>query len=200
MFTGTIMGHWTPVTWLTLGLDYVLWDVKPARLSPRQHPAARRQRRPLSSSSPERLLGAALPAAGAWARRLGALTAAALWALRPLRAESVAWITERRDVLSAFFYLLAALTYLTAVQGGGPRRRRWYLASIALFALGLLSESMLVSLPFVLLVLDVYPLRRLAGQGCRSATARALIVEKLPASARDGGRSLDRAAMSTTCG
>jgi tetratricopeptide (TPR) repeat protein len=114
------------------------------------------------------------------AQRLGALTAAALWALHPLRAESVAWITERRDVLSAFFYLLAALTYLTAVGDGGARRRRWYFASIALFALGLLSKSMLVSLPFVLLVLDVYPLRRLAGQGWRSATARGLIVEKLP--------------------
>src|SRR4029077_7092820 len=92
----------------------------------------------------------------------------------------VAWITERRDVLSAFFYLLAVLTYLQDVAPGSARRRRWYLGSIALFALGLLSKSMLVSLPFVLLVLDVYPLRRLAGQGWRSATPRALIVEKRP--------------------
>src|SRR4030095_3427878 len=84
------------------------------------------------------------------------------------------------DVLSAFFYLLAVLTYLKAVEPDGMRGRRWYLGSIALFALGRLSRSMLVSLPFVRLVLDVYPLRRLAGQGWRSATARALIVEKLP--------------------
>ncbi len=179
MFTGTIMGHWTPVTWLTLGLDYVLWGMNPLgyHLGNILLHAANAA---LFFVIARRLLGAALPTAGASARRLGALAAAALWALHPLRAESVAWITERRDVLSAFFYLLAALTYLTAVEDGRPRRRRWYLASIALFALGLLSKSMLVSLPFVLLVLDVYPLRRLAGQGWRSATARALIVEKLP--------------------
>ena len=178
MVTGTIMGHWTPVTWLTLGLDYVLWGMNPLgyHLGNILLHAANAA---IFFVIARRLLGAALPAAGASARRLGAVTAAALFALHPLRAESVAWITERRDVLSAFFYLLAVLAYLTAVGEGG-RRRRWYLTSIALFALGLLSKSMLVSLPFVLLVLDVYPLRRLAGRGWRSATARALVVEKLP--------------------
>ena len=90
-------------------------------------------------------------------------------------------------------YLLAALTYLTAVQGGGPRRRRWYLASIALFALGLLSKSMLVSLPFVLLVLDVYPLRRLAGQGCRVGDGpRADRGEAALRRPRDGRHRLDQ--------
>ena len=179
MFTGSIMGHWTPVTWLTLGLDYVLWGMNPfgyhlGNLLLHAGNAA------VFFVIARRLLDAALPTAGDSARRLGAATAAALFALHPLRAESVAWITERRDVLSALFYLLAVLTYLKAVAPGSARRRRWYVGSIALFTLGLLSKSMLVSLPFVLLVLDVYPLRRLAGQGWRSATARTLVVEKLP--------------------
>jgi len=191
MFTGVIMGHWTPVTWLTLGLDYVLWGMNPlgyhlGNILLHAGNAA------IFFVIARRLLAAALPAAGAGAVRLGAVTAAALFALHPLRAESVAWITERRDVLSACFYLLAVLAYLRAVGAPGAagaaesigaargRDRRWYLASIGLFALGLLSKSMLVSLPFVLLILDVYPLRRLAGAGWWSARSRALIVEKLP--------------------
>src|SRR5262245_33196731 len=185
MFTGVIMGHWTPVTWLTLGLDYVLWGMNPlgyhlGNILLHAGNAA------IVFVIARRLLGVALPAAEAHALRIGALAAAALFALHPLRAESVAWITERRDVLSACFYLLAILTYLRSVGGPGSaagtngRDRRWYLFSIGLFTLGLLSKSMLVSLPFVLLILDVYPLRRLAGAGWWSPRARALLVEKLP--------------------
>src|SRR5262245_29016205 len=185
MFTGVIMGHWTPVTWLTLGLDYVLWGMNPlgyhlGNILLHAGNAA------IFFLIARRLLTAARPAADGVALRLGALAAAALFALHPLRAESVAWITERRDVLSACFYLLAVLTYLRAVSAPGSatarqaRDLRWYLASIGLFTLGLLSKSMLVSLPFVLLILDVYPLRRLAGAGWWSARARALMVEKLP--------------------
>ena len=114
-------GHWTPVTWLTLGLDYVLWGMNPLgyHLGNILLHAANAAlffviaRRLLAAARPHgRRLGAA---------RLGALAAAALFALHPLRAESVAWITERRDVLSAFFYLLAALTYL---PGGAEDGRR----------------------------------------------------------------------------
>ena len=185
MFTGVIMGHWTPVTWLTLGLDYVLWGLNPLGYH-LGNVLLHAGNAVIFFVIARRVLAAALPTVDTGALRLGALTAAALFALHPLRAESVAWITERRDVLSACFYLLAILTYLRAVSApgataaGGGRDLRWYLASIGLFSLGLLSKAMLVSLPFVLLILDVYPLRRLAGAGWRSARARTLLLEKLP--------------------
>ena len=179
MLTGVIMGHWTPVTWLTHGLDYALWGMNPAgyHLANLLLHAANAA---LVYGLGRRLLGAARPDASATALRLGALAAALLWALHPLRAESVAWITERRDVLAACLGLLAVLAWLRAAATSGPTRRGWYLASLALFAVGLLSKSMLVSLPLVLLVLDVYPLRRLDLRAWRSPEARALLLEKVP--------------------
>ncbi|MBI4609156.1 MAG: tetratricopeptide repeat protein, partial [Candidatus Rokubacteria bacterium] len=95
--------------------------------------------------------------------RLGAAAAALFFALHPLRVESVAWVTERRDVLSGLFFLLALLTYLRAVEAQATRRR-WLAGSIALYALALLAKSSVMTLPFVLVLLDFYPLRRLAGR------------------------------------
>ncbi len=178
MLTGVIMGHWTPVTWLSHGVDYAVWGMNPlgyhlGNLLLHAGNAA------LVWALASRLLAAARPAAAPLARRLGAGAAALLFALHPLRVESVAWITERRDVLSALFALLAALAYLRFVAATGDRRR-WYLASLGLFALGLLSKSMLVSLPLILLVLDVYPLRRLDPRAWRAPAARAVVLEKAP--------------------
>jgi tetratricopeptide (TPR) repeat protein len=179
MLTGVVMGHWTPLTWLTHGLDYVLWGMNPAgyHLGNVLLHAANAA---LVAVVARRVLQAACPTAEATALRLGAGAAALLFALHPLRVESVAWITERRDVLAALFYLLTVLTWLRATAASGGARRRWYLASLALFALGLLSKSMLVSLPLVLLVLDVYPLRRLDPRDWRAAVTRRVVLEKLP--------------------
>ncbi len=84
--------------------------------------------------------------------------AAAVFALHPLRAESVAWVSERKDVLSGLFFLLTLAAYV------GYARRPFsllrYLAVVVLFALGLMAKPMLVTLPFVLLLLDYWPLRR----------------------------------------
>jgi tetratricopeptide (TPR) repeat protein len=121
-----------------------------------------------------------MPGAGPTPWRLGAAAAALLFALHPLRVESVAWITERRDVLAGLFYLLTVLAWLRACEADGRSRRRWYLTSLALFALGLLSKAMLVSVPLVLLVLDVYPLRRLDPRAWRSAATRRVLLEKAP--------------------
>jgi Tfp pilus assembly protein PilF len=177
MLSGVIMGHWTPVTWLTHGLDYVLWGMNPAGYHLGNlllHGA----NAGLVYLLGRRLLAAALPAVGAARVRAGALVAALLWALHPLRVESVAWITERRDVLAACLGLLAVLAWLRATSIEGRPGRGWYAASLALFVIGLLSKSMLVSLPLVLLVLDVYPLRRLhLGDG---RTVRARLLEKAP--------------------
>src|SRR5205823_11547543 len=86
----------------------------------------------------------------------------------------------RRDVLSGLLYLSAILVYLLACEGGA-RSRGWYWLSVAVFVGALLSKSMVVNLPVVLVILDVYPLRRLGGSiGWRSEPARRVYVEKIP--------------------
>jgi protein O-mannosyl-transferase len=82
---------------------------------------------------------------------------AALFAWHPLRVESVAWIAERKDVLSAFFGLLALWAYIVYVQ---QRGMKWYWLSLGTFVLGLLAKPMLVTLPVIMLLLDVWPLQR----------------------------------------
>jgi len=83
---------------------------------------------------------------------------AAAFALHPLHVESVAWIAERKDVLSTFFWMLTMAAYLRYVQRPGPVR---YLSALLFFAMGLMAKPMLVTLPFVLLLLDYWPLGRL---------------------------------------
>jgi Flp pilus assembly protein TadD len=105
---------------------------------------------------------------------------AALFGLHPLHVESVAWIAERKDVLSTAFWLATMLAWLAWVRGG---RLRSYLVALLLFTLGLMSKSMLVTLPCVLLLMDVWPLRRWRGVRVGSdeaRTARELLVEKAP--------------------
>ncbi|MBC8207473.1 MAG: tetratricopeptide repeat protein [Kiritimatiellaeota bacterium] len=96
---------------------------------------------------------------------------AALFAVHPLRIESVVWIAERKDVLSGLFFLLTLLAYVRYVRL--PFSVRRYLLIMLLFTLGLLSKPMLVTLPFVLLLLDYWPLGR-------TVAKRRLIVEKIP--------------------
>jgi len=99
---------------------------------------------------------------------------AAVFAIHPLRVESVAWVAERKDVLSGVFFMLAIGAYVRyARHPWSPVR---YGLVLLLFALGLLCKPMLVTLPFVLLLLDYWPLNRLAG----SVVPKRLILEKLP--------------------
>lgn len=109
---------------------------------------------------------------------------AALFALHPLHVESVAWIAERKDVLSTLFWLLTLWSYILYVKETG---KRWYILSLLFFALGLLSKPMLVTLPFVLLLLDFWPLRRFSrapldtSKGARPEPAFSrLLLEKIP--------------------
>ena len=82
---------------------------------------------------------------------------AALFAIHPLRAESVAWVAERKDVLSGLFWMLSLGAWVLHSE---TRKKRWYAAALASFALGLMAKPMLVSLPFVLLLFDFWPLGR----------------------------------------
>jgi tetratricopeptide (TPR) repeat protein len=179
MFTTTLMGHYIPLTWLTFGLDYVVWGMNPLgyHLTNNLLHAANAF---LVALLALRLLAKATALAGR-PLTIAAGVAALFFALHPLRAESVAWATERRDVLSGLFFLLSILVYLRA--GEAARHRRWLLAAAAgAYALALASKSIVMTLPAVLVLLDIYPLRRLRpGRGMwRDPAARAVLVEKLP--------------------
>lgn len=178
MLTAYHMGHWTPLTWLTLGLDYVLWgmDARGYHLTNLLLHAGASL---LFCFLSLRLLRFALPATtGEMDLRVGAAAAALLFAVHPLRGESVAWVTERRDVLSGLLVLSAAIAYLRAVGNQDRRRAGWYWGAVALFGGALLAKASTLTLPIVLLVLDVYPLRRLGG--ARGWLRRGVWIEKLP--------------------
>lgn len=102
---------------------------------------------------------------------------AALFAIHPLRVESVAWISERKDVLSGFFFVLTLGAYLRYVRR--PNSLLRYLLVLFLFGLGLMSKPMLVTLPFVLLLLDYWPLRRFP-EPAHFPIPRRLLLEKIP--------------------
>jgi tetratricopeptide (TPR) repeat protein len=104
--------------------------------------------------------------------------AAALFAVHPLRVESVAWIAERKDVLSGLFFMLTLLCYVKGFTIHGSGFRVYYWLAVVFFALGLMSKGMLVTLPFVLLLLDYWPLGR--NSGFNAWTLQRLVVEKLP--------------------
>jgi tetratricopeptide (TPR) repeat protein len=159
--TATLGGSWHPLTWLAHMADVSLFGVDPAA---------------------HHLVSVGLHAANAvlllllLARLTGRLAPSAvvagLFALHPLRVESVAWAAERKDVLSALFLLLALLAYVRHAARPGPGR---YLAVAALFALGLCAKPMLVTLPLLLLLLDGWPLGRF-----RAEPPGRLLLEKAP--------------------
>src|SRR5438552_7380095 len=177
----THLGHYIPLTWMTFGLDYLLWGMNPL--------GYHLTNLLLHSANGVvfffvvcRILARALPGLSerGHALAVSAGVAALVFAIHPLRVESVAWATERRDVLSGLFYLLTILMYLRAYEFGA-RGRGWYWLAVAVLVCSLLSKSMFVNLPVVLLILDVYPLRRLGGAiGWWSEPARRVYVEKIP--------------------
>ena len=108
---------------------------------------------------------------------------AALFAWHPLHVESVAWAAERKDVLSAFFWMLALIAYarfanLSKVQS--PKSKVFYILALFLFACGLMSKPMVVTLPFVLLLLDFWPLQRFPISDFRFPVFFRLVLEKIP--------------------
>jgi tetratricopeptide (TPR) repeat protein len=103
---------------------------------------------------------------------------AALFGLHPLHVESVAWVTERKDVLSTLFWLLTMLAYVRYVEN--PTAKRYAIVCVA-FALGLMAKSMLVTLPLVLLLMDYWPLKRLWPEEKKNGFAVGhLLLEKFP--------------------
>ncbi len=108
---------------------------------------------------------------------------AALFAWHPLHVESVAWIAERKDVLSTFFTLLALLNYACYVEESkvqSPKSKKYFTLSLVTFALGLMAKPMLVTLPCVLLLLDFWPLQRFQISNFKFQTLAKLFAEKIP--------------------
>lgn len=127
------------------------------------------------------------------------LAAAMLFGLHPLRVESVAWVAERKDVLSTLFWMLTIWAYAFYVGGAGNRKPKsigFYFLSLIFFICGLMSKPMVVTLPFVLLLLDWWPLRRISSsKPDPSAPGRGLtpwqaLMEKLPFFALATGASV----------
>jgi Tfp pilus assembly protein PilF len=145
-FTTFSGGNWHPLTWVSHMLDTSVWGLKPA-----------------GHHFTNLILHAAntLLLFLVFGRMTGALwrsaLVAALFAVHPLHVESVAWVAERKDVLSAFFGLLAIWAYSNYARDSSIK---YYLLMLLLFGLGLMAKPMLVSLPCILLLLDIWPLRR----------------------------------------
>lgn len=148
-FTTTVEGNWIPLTWLSYLLDVSLFGI-----NARAHHTINLLIHLINTLL---LLFALRRLTGCYWR---SAVVAALFALHPLHVESVAWIAERKDVLSGFFFMLSLLAYHSYVVSPSIRR---YLTLVVVFALGLSSKSMLVTLPFLLLLLDYWPLGRLSG-------------------------------------
>ncbi len=201
MFTTFHMGPYQPLTWLSYAIDHAIFGLDPrayhrtnvllhalsaaglflvareifavAILGRSTRAAIRSGTRPVAleaSRFPFRLEVAA------------ALTAL-FWSVHPLRVESVAWITERRDCLSGVFFLLALLAWLAHARSG-TRRGRWYWVASIAFAASLLSKGLGMVFPLVLVALDYWPLERVLPHADSAhapgwlARLRALVVEK----------------------
>jgi len=164
MFTTMYMIHYRPLTWMTFGIDYLLWGMNPSgyHLTSLLFHCANAV---LFYFVALRLLRLTItiPRAADLPMRLAAGFAALSFSLHPLRVEPVVWASARNDVVSGFFLLLALLCYLRGTTGKEPHPKRWSIAALISYALSLLAKSIGMTFPLVLLILDVYPLKRLGG-------------------------------------
>ncbi len=170
-FTATAAANWHPLTWISHALDCQLFGLSPAG----HH---------LDSVLLHTVNALLLFLLLDWItkRRGPSLLVAALFALHPINVESVAWIAERKNVLSTLFFILAIGAYVRYAQKPDWRR---YLLLAALFVAGLMAKPMVITLPFVLLLLDYWPLARTPGSppslvNAPQSTISTLLLEKLP--------------------
>ncbi|MEY2495487.1 MAG: protein O-mannosyl-transferase [Verrucomicrobiota bacterium] len=170
-FTHSHAANWHPLTWISHMLDCQLYG-----LSPGGHHATN----VVFHAANAVLLFMILQ--GMTGLLWRSAFVAALFAIHPLHVESVAWVSERKDVLSGLFFMLTMWAYVRYARG--PRSARRCALVLILFACGLMSKSMLVTMPFVLLLLDYWPLKRFAqprgADGNTFKIVRQLVLEKTP--------------------
>jgi hypothetical protein len=186
MFSTFHNGHYQPLSWMTFALDYLIWGMEPFGYH-LTNLVLHATNTALVYFLALRLLSLALsrpPSAPDLGLRMAAGFAALFFSIHPLRVESVAWVTERRDVLSGLFFLATLLCYLQGmtISNDPSHQARWRNRALIAYGLSLLSKASGVTLPVVLLALDVYPLRRLGGGPGRwlGPLARHVWWEKVP--------------------
>lgn len=161
-------GPYQPLSWLSIGIDHAIFG-----MDARGYHATNVLLHAATAVAffylARRIFALAVP--GMPRKEIAAACAALLFAVHPLRVESVAWITERRDVLSGVFVALSLLAYLSCAAGNLRKRRLAYIASLIAFVLALLAKASALALPVVLLLIDRWPLRR---------PLRASLLEKVP--------------------
>ncbi|MGH7358008.1 MAG: hypothetical protein ACREJR_04230, partial [Candidatus Rokuibacteriota bacterium] len=159
MATAFHMGHYIPTTWLSLALDHAAWGMNPVGYH-LTNVVLHALNAGLFCLVAARLLRRATALTG-WPLAVAASGAALFFAIHPLRVESVAWVTERRDLVSGAFLLVTVLLYLSAGETEGAPRRGWLAASVVTFGLALTAKSIVMTFPAVLVLLNVYPLGRM---------------------------------------
>ncbi len=186
MFTTFHLGPYQPLSWVSYGIDYLLWGMKPfgyhlTNIILHSVNAA------IFCLLNLKLLALSTIASARERRAdlyLSAAFAALFFSIHPLRVESVAWVTERRDVLSGLFYLLTLLWYVKSNSKEATQSPSWkrHVLPLIFCLFALLSKGMAISLPVVLLIIDFYPLKRLdLNSGSWFAGGnRAVWLEKLP--------------------
>ena len=172
MFTTTKNSHYHPFTWLSFAIDYKLW-----KLNPQGYHFTNLLLHIVNSFLFYQVILVIFFYLFPKKRNLSVLKLSALFgtlffAIHPLRVESVAWVTERRGLLCAFFLLLSLLAYFCAQK---KSQKRYFFLSLFLFLCALLSKTWAITFPAVLLFLDIYPLRRISFSSCKKA-----LIEKIP--------------------
>lgn len=180
LMTAEVMGNWHPLTIISYAVDYSIWGLD-ARGYHLVNSVLHALNTALAAIFACLFFGAAEKPENGKDKRysrgalFAAVVAALLFGLHPLRVESVAWVSERKDVLCGFFYLSSLIFYM---RYAAPPRNGWalsYAASLAFFALALMAKPMAITLPAVLLVLDLYPLERFKRGGLKKT-----LMEKAP--------------------
>lgn len=164
-FTSFQADNWHPITWISHQLDVTLFGVNPGA-----HHVVNLVFHIANSILLYFLIS------GITGSRWKSAVVAVIFAVHPAHVESVAWIAERKDVLSTLFWILASFAYVRYARDGANKRAYWL--AVVLFAIGLMAKPMLVTFPFALLLLDYWPLKRLSE--FRWDSIRPLVVEKIP--------------------
>ena len=191
MFLSLEMANWHPVTWLSWAIDYQIYG----GLDPWGFHFTNNLLHALNSGLmfvlALTIFGLNKPGndpssvANDHRALVAALVAALLFAVHPQHVESVAWVAERKDLLCQFFLLLSTLAYVRYVQCAEPEKTLWFRTSLTLFIVAILAKPMAVTFPVVLLLLDVYPIRRSPmvasiKDSIKPRTIHFLLKEKIP--------------------